>query len=400
MKKLISALLLAGLCASVLPLSVSAAENDNLAIGATVVTKTAHEDEGWNWSAANLNDGDRIEASSQNTGGGYRNAVDGDATNDQFVGVVFTEAKTFNTVIVTPTAYESSYDTFPKNFEVQVTTDGETWNTVKTYTDFALDMATTPTYCPQTLTFDAQTAKGVRLLATEMVADHENRQCIKFTEFEVYNVTSTVEAPVSLAVGKPVTSNSSHEDGPWALTNINDGDIIELNTSTFDFGQFAGYHTSASNPVSDPQFTIELGEGTKFDKVVIYPATMENKYGATDAEICFPANFKIQISDDGETFTDVVTKEGYSCTTSDPQVFTFDEVTAKYVRFQVTDLSGYVKLTEFEVYSTAVEEEPSTTPTTPGSSPATGDTVLTVSAIALVATAALVIVTRRRKVTE
>ncbi len=413
MKKFISTLLLAGLCISLIPLSVSADEPANLATGLSgdsILTAYSHEDGSWNWGKANLNDGDLFEITvrpdnQQGDASGYHSAYGGSMPDPQYVGYNFGAKKTFNTVV----AYSVGKNTFPIDFEIQVSDNGTDWTAVLTKTDYTVVGGNTG-FLPQTFTFETQTAQYVRLYATKLNNDGTN-YAMKLTEVEVYNVTETVEEPTNLAAGKPVTSDSFHTDGSWwVLENINDNDFKNLSVSNLDYGQFAGYHTSPNTPrdgsdAAKAQFTIELGEGTKFDKVVIQPShelySVKVLKGTPDDPsnpdgIYFPENFRIQISDDGETWTDVVVKEGYVCDSTDPQVFTFDEVTAKYVRFQMEKLTKFIKLTEFAVYNETVEEEPKPTP----DPVPTGDVLLTVSFMALVATAALVVVARRRKVTE
>ncbi|MBO5778235.1 MAG: discoidin domain-containing protein [Clostridia bacterium] len=423
MKKLIATLLLAGLTAALIPMSVSAANSDNLAAGLSgdsVLTSYSHEDGAWNWGKANLNDGDLFEiivrpGTTNGEASGYHSNFGASMPDPQFVGYNFGEKKTFNTLI----AYAVGTNTFPIDFEIQVSDNGTDWTPVLTKTDYTVVGGNTG-FLPQTFTFESQTAQYVRLYATKLNNDGAN-YAMKLTEVEVFNITDPVVEPENLAANKPVTSDSAHSDGSWwVLTNINDNDFKNMSVSPLDYGQFAGYHTSPSTPrdgsdAAKAQFTIELGEGTKFDKVVIQPSnelySVKTLRGAPDDAsnpdgIYFPENFRIQISDDGETWTDVVVKENYVCDSADPQVFTFDQVTAKYVRFQMEKLTKFIKLTEFAVYNETVEEEPAPG-TEPGTEPEptpdpvpTGDVLLTVSFAALAATTALVVVARRRKVTE
>ena len=418
MKKFIATLLLAGLALSLLPLSVSAEAPENLALGLSgdsVLTAYSHEDGTWNWGKANINDGDVFEIIARPDNGngeasGYHSAYGGSMPDPQYVGFNFGAKKTFNTVV----AYAVGKNTFPVDFEIQVSNNGTDWTPVLTKTDYQV-VGSETAYLPQTFTFESQTAQYVRLYATKLNSDGSN-YAMKLTEVEVYNITDTTPAPVNLAANKPVTSDSAHTDGSWwKLENINDDDFRNVSLSVLDYGQFAGYHTSPATPrdgsdAAKAQFTIELGEGSKFDKVVIQPShelySVKVLAGRPDDPnnlkgIYFPENFRIQISNDGETWTDVVVKENYVCDSTDPQVFTFNQVTAKYVRFQMEKLTKYIKLTEFAVYNETVDTPVTPPETIPETKPAqTGDTILTVSALALLAGAALTVITRRRKIEE
>lgn len=371
MKKLIATLLLAGIGASLLPLTVAAENSGNLAAGLSadsVLCAHSHEDAGYNWGKANLNDGDLFEVIARPDNGageasGYHSAYGTTMPDPQYVGYNFGAKKTFNTLV----AYSVATNTFPIDFEIQVSDNGTDWSTVLTKTNY--EVVGTTAYLPQTFTFESQNAQYVRLYATKLNYDGAH-YAMKLTEVEVYNITETVEEPENLAAGKPVTSDSAHTDGTWwLLENINDNDFRNVSVSHLDYGQFAGYHTSPNTPrdgsdAAKAQFTIELGEGTKFDKVVIQPShelySVKTVKGKPDDAnnpdgIYFPENFRIQISNDGETWTDVVVKENYVCDSTDPQVFTFEQVTAKYVRFQMEKLTKYIKLTEFAVYNETVD---------------------------------------------
>ncbi len=383
MRKITAFILAAGLCASLLPLSVSAAESTNLALDAEPICAYSHEDANWGWGLANLNNGNVIEtfgALGHGSGAGYHSGYGTEQPDPQYVGYNFGAKKTFNTMIV----YPISANTFPVDFEIQVSNDGESWTTVLQESDY--EIATSAGYCPQTFSFDTQEAQYVRLYATKLNNDGTN-YAMKLTEVEVYNITvEEAERPANIAAGKPVDSDSHHEDGPWSLAYINDGDRVNLCTNNLDYGQFCGYHTSPSTPRdggadAHAQFTIELGEGSKFDQVVIYPShelySVKMLNNAPDDPsntngVFFPSDFKIQVSNDGESWTDVVAKTGYTIDGINPAVFNFEQQTAKYIRFYMENLTAYVKLSEFEVYDTSsasgdVEVEPpvSEQPATP-----------------------------------
>lgn len=383
--KALAIILVAAMAAVMIPTGIFAAEPENIALGATPFTDTySHVDADWNWNISNINDGDIYEIGASpvqgqtGTRGGYHSGFGTAMPDPQWVGLNFGEAKTFNTVVIHPV----NYNTFPNDFEIQVSDDGENWTSVVTKTDYSIELKSTNeahSFVPQTFTFDSQNKQYVRIYATKLTHDGSN-YAMKLTEFEVFNITETAPAgPVNLALGKTVESDSHHEGSTWGIQNINDGDIYNMVSQHLDVGQFAGYHLGTQTPRdggenANAQITIELGENTTFNQFVIYPShelySIKNALGRPDdpnnaVGIHFPKNFKIQCSDDGETWTDIVVKEDYTVDTSAlvrtqgdeasviviPQVFDFEAVTAKYVRLQMNNLTDYIKLSEIEVYN-------------------------------------------------
>lgn len=377
MKRIVSSILLAGLCISLLPMSAAAAavESDNLAIGAEVIylsdgDNDPHVSRENNWYVENINDGDRIETNKMDDGrgegAGYHSHIyDGDDPEHvQWIGFNFGSPKTFNTLIATPTPGS----TFPVDFQIQVSVDGRDWTAVLARTDYTVS-ENAPAFCPQTFTFDTQTAQYIRLYVTKLGKDANGNCNMKLTEIEIYNRDQPLTIPVNLAVNKPITVDGQFSNlasgGNWDCTLLNDGDRVNLDVTSDFYGQFGGYHSpfdgvDFSSGTATAQFTVELGDNTVFNQVVIYPSheyyaksnivdANSDEYG-DNTWIFFPENFKIQVSDDGESWTDAHEEIGYQCDGIGPQVFSFDEVSGKYVRFQMMNMTYNVKLTEFEVY--------------------------------------------------
>ncbi len=375
MKKITAALLLAGLCAALLPTSAFAAGTNgdtNLALGdgVEVLAYYSHEDPNDNWGLANINDGDPIEtvgSLGNGKAGGYHSMYYSNEADQepQYVGYNFGKKVTFNTVVVTPT----TAGIFPVDFEIQVSNDGQNWTSVVTKTDYAI--TSTAGYVPQTFEFASQTAQYVRIYATKLNRDAYN-YAMKLTEMEVYNLDKA-DRPVNIAAGKPVESDSHIDSGAWNLTYFNDGDRMNLSTTNLDYGQFAGYHNSLDTPALDGgadahiQVTIDLGAGSKFNEVVIYPShevySVKTLNGQVENEayplgVYFPENYQIQVSDDGETWKTVKTVTNTPKSDINPVVLDFDSVTARYVRLYMEKLTHNIKLSEFEVYDTTSASDP------------------------------------------
>jgi len=166
----------------------------------------------------------------------------------------------------------------------------------------------------------------------------------------------------NLAFGKPVTYSYAHTDANWGWnpTFVNDGSLNEYDTAN------GGYHSSYGNRNHSDWFAIELGEGTKFDTVVIVACRESHAEFDPKYTPGMPNAFRIEISDDGENWSVVYERYCYDIPEYGPQVFQFAEVTATYVRFYGLSMNqGYnwaMKIAEFAVYNKGYVPETVKTP--------------------------------------
>ena len=177
------------------------------------------------------------------------------------------------------------------------------------------------------------------------------------------------EAPENLALGKTVTASSSHEGSPWSSANLTDGDRYNFNYNTTyrdDHGQFTGYHSGLDAASGDTiTIDIDLGTLTTLDTITIYPATA--KYSTKENDTVsthFPAQYTLQVSEDGEHFETVVTVNE-ALSEYAPVTHTLDTaVTAKYLRMAAVKGENHIQISEIEIYSTKdapdTPEEPDT----------------------------------------
>lgn len=93
-------------------------------------------------------------------------------------------------------------------------------------------------------------------------------------------------------------------------------------------------------------FMVDLGEAKEIDTVVLY----------WESTISCPSEYKIQISNDGETFTDVYHETNGQGGT---ETVTFDKISARYVRMQGIKEKGKYgySLYEFEVYNKSLNPD-------------------------------------------
>lgn len=176
MKKI--SLLIALVCASMAMYAVDEVYDTNFATetGAVASAKSGNE-------ASNGNDG--------NTGTRWWSATDGGMTdaqkNDQWWQVDLGQARIFNTVQI---VWEGAWG---KSFDIQVSTDGSAWTTVKEVRDQNLASETFP--YTQTLSFDKQTAQYVRFQGITRGTAY----AYSFWEFRVLLPGVSVETNITLA---------------------------------------------------------------------------------------------------------------------------------------------------------------------------------------------------------
>lgn len=183
------------------------------------------------------------------------------------------------------------------------------------------------------------------------------------TDLKAAEAVLVTKSYVNLALGKSLTASSTHEDSywNWGIRLATDGDRVNASRQE---GEYAGYCSSNTPTIDHAEWlAIDLGETTAINTAVFYPASTLD--GTSYWGYGFPDAFSIEVSADGVSWQEVYADDDYPLPAYGPLVFTFDEVTARYVRLnakslrpKVSDNNSYrLQITEFEVYNL-----PATTP--------------------------------------
>lgn len=128
----------------------------------------------------------------------------------------------------------------------------------------------------------------------------------------------------NIALNANIFANTSYENGSaWGVKFLVDGSIEKGGWSVMNTNQ---------DPNLVAQVMLDFVTPQNFDKIMLYP---RQDY----PQKAFPQDFKLQISNDGETWTTIAEETGYpDVTTNDPIVYQLDEVVnARYFRFECTN---------------------------------------------------------------
>ncbi|MCI8497298.1 MAG: family 78 glycoside hydrolase catalytic domain [Clostridiales bacterium] len=146
------------------------------------------------------------------------------------------------------------------------------------------------------------------------------------------------------------TVNSS-----FGVVHLTDGVLTSGNNG------WSSGNVGAKNPSTPPWVRFDAGEGKQFtfDSIKLYPRNTKTVNGQT---MCFPETFVIETSDDGATWTPVVSETGYVSALYKPAVFTFEKTSARFIRLTVTSLNNndgntfYLQMAEFGAYLSVDKE--------------------------------------------
>lgn len=159
--------------------------------------------------------------------------------------------------------------------------------------------------------------------------------------------TENLERPDNLALYAAVSASSTYETSNWGLTRVVDGQKNSIS------GSMGWTSNSSLNTNHTEWVSVDLGAVHTIRTVDLYPRNDGN-----DTGYGFPVNFAIQVSRDNSSWTTVTTRTGYPLPGGTVQSFSFNPVSARYVRIQGTslranpnDASQYrMQFAEIEVY--------------------------------------------------
>ncbi|GAA2792476.1 hypothetical protein GCM10010441_17130 [Kitasatospora paracochleata] len=222
---------------------------------------------------------------------------------------------------------------FPVDFTVQVSADGSNWTTVANRTGYPR-----PGTGAQSFPFPTTGVRYIKVTGTKLSADPHGTYYLQLAEIEA--------AGGDLALGRPVTSSSAvADDGSgWNRRAATDGAVAS------DLGYSMGF-SSQGGAAQHPEWVQVDLEGT----APISRIDLTARTDGANTGLGFPADFTLQTSADGTTWTTVATRTGYPRPDATAQSFTFAPVSARYVRVSASRLTAdqfgtyYLQLGEIAV---------------------------------------------------
>ncbi len=232
--------------------------------------------------------------------------------------------KTFNRMDIYP--MDGQYALFPKDLTVWVSADGVTYTKVSEHKDIKVSKW-------GSITFDSVTARYIKVTIDKMVNIGAPTAII--AEIELYNDQGavpampafeiTVREPAAngnLILNAPFVVSSSYEEYGWTKNVLNDG------RTTYREGVHQGWTTQIGSqvPECNEWAAFILDTPVTMQKMVIHPVST------------FVADYHVEVSLDGVTWTTVATVTGDDFMKTGPRTLEFTPTEACFVRLVMTKM--------------------------------------------------------------
>ncbi len=185
---------------------------ENLALHKPVTASSTNNDSYWGWDLSYLNDGVlQHESRQEGEYTGYCSNLTPDQDHQEWVVVDLQAELQVTRAVIYPASTQVGDQRLgygiPLDFQIQISSDGENWETVYAATDYPL-----PEYGPLTFDFDPVTGRYVRLLATRLrpKPSDGNSYRLQISELELYDMTPREE----------ILLGDLNEDGKLTVTDV------------------------------------------------------------------------------------------------------------------------------------------------------------------------------------
>ena len=249
-------------------------------------------------------------------GNGWLSVASSTADTEEWIAVELAKKQFVSSVEIIPMRKDGKTVAFPSAFSVEYAVDGIGWTAVPG-SFYHLSQAPEG---KMTLEFAKNVpARFIRLRATELSASGEGKYAFGIAELRVLG---------PLWAKPKAVSASSNYGGSWDVGNLIDGVVT---------GEHIGWSSAGyTDPNHTESATIDLGENKTIDALMIMPREWAG------ACVCFPKDFSLFYSVDGENWT-LIPGQQYTDYPKPKdfagELFSFEAISARYIKFEAEKLS-------------------------------------------------------------
>ncbi|WP_229402906.1 discoidin domain-containing protein [Micromonospora okii] len=309
---------------------------------------------GGDWSPTSVTDGQRFAQGAVN---GWSTPTT-EASRKANLTVDLGREQDLNRIDLYPAGTAIDYGgTFPRDFTLQVSSDGESWRTVRTVSGQGRAAG------PLSYSFDATKGRYVRIAVQEMNR-WGGRYAAALAELEVYHDDGGTAAPES----PPATpAPPPYVEGQ----NIAKNKTVVVSSTTPDstYEQWGYASKFLVDGRTDNGWTSNIRRHTTPNAQEWAVVGLRADYDVSEVKVhaigAFPVDYKVQLSSDGGDWTTIADVKGDDGSTAKPRVFTLDKpVRAAFVRIVSSKLrmgghaaDGYLmQVAEIEAFGTPASD--------------------------------------------
>ncbi len=236
-------------------------------------------------------------------------------------------------IVVKPMKW-SKGESFPRAYELQVSTDGTAWTTVASESDMSALVAQDVDVVPRVYNIETAQAKFFRIHITEQSAMQDAGSGNHYSAIGELELRGS-EHLDNVAIGQSITASSSHSEATYYHVNyLNDGSWLTVENGNTKLG----WSSSPDDDSLPCTIDMTLDQVYELKKIVLKPMKWSEGNG-------FPKAYALQLSMDGETWTTVASDSDVSAgaasnTAVQPKVYQIEPTQARFFRMEITEHSA------------------------------------------------------------
>ncbi len=215
---------------------------------------------------------------------------------------------------------------FPDDYTIEVSPDGNSWTKVadvKNDTEVAEK--------PREFTFNKTEASYIRIHISKLAEELDGFDlACELSEIEVWGIKIVDESIKNVAKGQLVSCTSAYSDSVWKADYLLDGDV--MGSWPLPSGRTLGWRSAAlPDRNTEVSVTITLSDVVQVNEIVLYPRG--------NGGICFPDDYRIEVSTDNVTWKVVADIKGDTKVAEEKRSCVFESQEVKYIKVIMTKAS-------------------------------------------------------------